>query len=141
MPDGAELFKCFGCGASGNIITLMAAMEGEKKGLLVKRLASQAGVILSGKMDIRVEPLPDEVDTIFCEEQDVTKDIAMYAVEFMQLNPTPDAINKISRVYEMLDKMTRLGDAAGIETYYFMLVKTIKEYRKKPKKPVDNRTQ
>lgn len=141
MPDGAELFKCFGCGASGNIITLMAAIEGQNKGQIIKRISAQAGIVLNGKMDIKLEPLSDEIDTIFCEEQDITKDIAQYAVEFMRLNPTPDALNKISRVYEMLDKMTRLGDTAGIEKYYFMLVKIIQEYRKKPKKPVDKRTQ
>jgi len=137
MPDGCELFKCFGCGASGNIITLMAAMEGQNKGQIVKKMSATLGIILNAKLDIKVEPLPDEVDTIFCEEQDITKDIAQYAVEFLQHSPTQDAMNKVSRMYEMLDKMTRLGDAAGIEKYYRMLVKTIQDYRKKPKKPVD----
>jgi len=37
MPDGAEVFKCFGCGESGNIITLLAAIDGESKGKIVKK--------------------------------------------------------------------------------------------------------
>jgi DNA primase len=37
MPDGAEVFKCFGCGESGNIITLIAALENESKSKVVKK--------------------------------------------------------------------------------------------------------
>ena len=138
MPDGAEIFKCFGCGKSGNILTLMAAMEGKTKGQIVKKAAAQFGIILTGKADVKIEPLPDEVDTIFCEEQDLAGDLARFAVRFMQKNPTQDVINKVSRMYQMIDEMTRLGDAAGIQKYYGMLVNIIEEYCEK--KPVDKRT-
>lgn len=141
MPDGAELFKCFGCGASGNIITLMAAIEGKNKGQIVKRTSAQLGIVLTTQLDIKIDPLPEEIDTVFCEEQDVSGDIARYAVRFMQEHPTTDAINKVSRMYEMLDKMTRIGDDLGIIKYYQMLVKIIEEYRPKKQKPVDSSTQ
>lgn len=37
LPDGTELFKCFGCGAGGNIITLMASIENTLRGAIVKK--------------------------------------------------------------------------------------------------------
>jgi DNA primase len=36
-PDGAEIFKCFGCGKSGNILSLISGIEGESKGKVVKK--------------------------------------------------------------------------------------------------------
>lgn len=95
-----------------------------------------------GKLDpgLRLEPLPDEVLEIFCDEQDIGSDIAQITVAFMQCHPTEDIVNKISRMYEMIDKMTFLGDLEGIKRVEDVLVQTIKEYTSDPPKIVDERT-
>ena len=74
--------------------------------------------------------MPDEVDQIFCNEQDATEQIAQIAVHFMQANPTEDAVNKISRMYEMLDRMIRMGDIEGIVMYQKILLETVSDYGK-----------
>jgi hypothetical protein len=105
-------------------------MEGESKGKIIKKIAAQAGIILA-KLDFsaaRIEPLPEYIDEIFCDEQFAAGSIAGLTVSLMQENPTEDLINKISRMYEMLDKMTRIGDNEGIERYLKLLDRTIDEY-------------
>lgn len=129
VDGGVEIFHCFGCHKSGNIITLIAAIENQKPGVVVKKISAQAGITL-GQFDpnTRLEPLPDEVLEIFCDEQEFTAQIAQIAVKFLQNHPTEDAVNKVSRMYEMLDKMTREGDLNNIRKYQDMLMKTIEEY-------------
>lgn len=147
LADGTELFKCFGCGKGGNIITMMAALEKQTNGQIVKKLSKECGVILTGGGGggggfVKAEPFSEEVDTIFCDEQDVIADLAEYAVEFMRENPTVDAVNKISRMYDMIDQMVRLGDWDEIERYYEELKKTIFQYTpKKEEKPLEKSTQ
>jgi hypothetical protein len=51
------------------------------------------------------------------------------SVRFLQENPTEDTINKITRMYEMLDKMIRIGDSEGIKKCLDMLEETIDEYQ------------
>ena len=98
LPDGTELFKCFGCSRAGNILTLVSAIEKEGKGSILKRISAQAGITLS-KMEVsaHLEPRPDEVEEVFCDEQDAATSIAQISVPFMQENPTEDVINKVSR--------------------------------------------
>ena len=52
----------------------------------------------------------------------------------MQQNPTEDVVNKISRMYEMLDNMTRLGKGEEMDQWKLMFLKTIGDH--KPRKPV-----
>jgi len=132
--DGNHTFSCLtiavhNCGASGNIITLISAIENEKKNVIVKKISAQAGIIL-GRIEAsaRIEPRPDEVEDIFCDEQYAALDIAQIAVRFMQENPTEDAINKISHLYEMIEKFTLLGDDEKIFRYKTMLLDTIEVY-------------
>ena len=131
--DGAEIFHCFGCSKSGNILTLMAAMENQKIGQIIKKISTQAGIII-GKFDpsARFEPLPEEVLEMFCDEQEYSAQIAQIAVEFLKDNPSEDAVNKISRMYEMLDKMSKEGDMEGIRKYMNLLCSTIDEYHSSP---------
>ncbi len=46
----------------------------------------------------------------------------------MKENASEDVINKISRLYEMIDRFTRLGDIEKINQYRDLLLKTIEEY-------------
>lgn len=54
----------------------------------------------------------------------------------MQSNPTEDVVNKVSRMYEMLDRMTRLGQGEEMEEWKSMFLKTIGDYNhQKPAAP------
>mgnify|MGYP000712034899 CR=1 FL=1 len=46
----------------------------------------------------------------------------------MKANASEDVVNKISRMYEMIDRFTRLGDIEKIQQYRDLLIKTIDEY-------------
>lgn len=131
LPDGTELFKCFGCNGGGNIISLIAAMENEGKGYVVKKISLQVGLKLTDKFvaSVRLEPLGQEVDEIFCDEQEKTACIAEMVSHFMQAHPTDDVVNKVSRMYQMLDNMTRLGDMEGIERCHDLLAQIVSEYQ------------
>lgn len=130
MPDGAELFRCFGCGRGGSVLTLIAEMEKTGKGIVIKRLAAQVGMVLS-KFDpgIMTEPLAEDIDHVFCEEQNILTNIARSAIKFMRSNPTEDAVNKISRMYEMLDKMTKMGELDKMGDWRSIFVQTIGGYK------------
>jgi hypothetical protein len=143
--DGAEIFKCFGCGESGNIISLMARLEDKKNGEIVKRLSSETGVEL-GEYDpsMRVEPTPDEIMASFCAEDDTSLIVSMLLRNFIQTHKgSEDAINKACRIYQMMDdfrdygegvhtsqKYSHLGveDLYGVETY---AIKFVNSYRDK----------
>jgi hypothetical protein len=46
----------------------------------------------------------------------------------MKENASEDVVNKISRLYEMIDRFTTLGDMEKIQQYRDLLLKTIEEY-------------
>ena len=129
LSSGVEVYNCFGCDSKGGLISLISAIEHEKKQDVINRLAAEYGVTL-GKFDpaVRIEPTPFEIDETFCEEQDASRQIAQYGVQFMRTNITDDAINKISRLYEIIDKKTREGDLAEIARYKMLLEQSIEEY-------------
>ena len=132
-PDGTEMFTCFGrCGTSGNIITLMRLMENEKNGGRgVKMLADKSGMSLKNfKFETRIaEPLPNEIMEFFCEDDKLTIEIAEWAIAFMKVNNTADAVNKVSRLYERIDRMTDIGDEKGLQEVYADLRRTVSEYK------------
>lgn len=132
MPDGAEVFKCFGCDKSGNIITIMHLLgKGEKKGDIVRRLAASAGVKLGKFNDgVRTEPHPHDIMALFCDEDDVSATISHIALLFMHTHKSTDAINKVSRLYEMLDELSDRGDLRGIAEVREKLYAVIREYNK-----------
>jgi DNA primase len=130
MPDGVEMFKCFGCGKAGNILTLMHLMTGEKPRTIRERLAAMTGVSLLHFNDFaKTEPLNAEILEIFCEEDEISVQISQIALAFMQANCTRDAINKVSRLYEAVDKMADLGDAKALKACYNKLGETIRRYQ------------
>lgn len=131
LPDGVQIFKCFGCGMAGNVITIMSLMEKVQKGIVIKRLSASTGIALA-KFDItaiKMEPLPIEAAMAFCDEDEIMQNVARIAVQFLSANQTQDAVNKVSRLYEMLDMKAELGEAEEMRKYFEMLVETIREYR------------
>lgn len=49
----ADSFKCFGCGASGDVITFTALIESVSKGRAIRLLADRHGIDLTGKRQTR----------------------------------------------------------------------------------------
>ena len=132
MPDGAEVFHCFGCGVSGNIITLMHLMNNnEKKGIIIKRLADRVGLKL-GKFNeaTKTEPLPHEIMQFFCDEDEEVEEVSRLAFQFMTAHKRVDAINKVSRLYEMVDKMSDRGERDQLGVLRDKLWKIITDYAK-----------
>lgn len=142
-PDGSQMFKCFGCGVAGNIITIMAAMENSKKGVIIKSLAGKVGVSLSAfdEKAAKIEPLLNETDELFCDEHELVQDIAQFAVKFMQENCCQDVVNKVSRLYEMVDELAELGDTHGVKRVYVQLKKLMKFYGAKETKACPESTE
>jgi DNA primase len=129
MPDGADMLKCFGCGKAGNIITLMSIMDKKTKGQTVKDLSSQLGITL-GKFDFtaQLDPMPDEVDETFCDEQQIMYEVGKIVVPFLQTHQTPDVINKITRLYKQLEQMVFVANIEGACRYRDLIFKAIEEY-------------
>jgi CHC2 zinc finger len=129
LPDGTELFKCWGCDKGGNIITLVAAMEGISNGTVIKDLANKFKVKL-GKfsLDEKVEPLNDEILNYFCQEDEMLLEMADWIVPFLSKNPSQDIINKVSRVYEKIDMCRDTGDYQGITTLIQDVLKITSDY-------------
>jgi hypothetical protein len=118
--DGGEVFKCFGCGVSGNIISLIAKIEGKKNGEVVRQLAEQTGVTL-GEYDpsMRTEPYPDEILASFCAEDAESLVVSMLLRDFIQVNNgSEDAVNKACRIYQMWDDFSDYGDGEYTQQKY-----------------------
>lgn len=141
MPDGAEVFTCFGCGTKGNIITAVHLIEGMKKKDVVQRLAASIGITL-GAFDPNMEfDVLDSkaVDGSFTKEDEYARRISTIGCEFLKNNDSQDAVDKISRIYEMVDDLTRSGDGEsakrkwgvrGLRDVYNMLEGMITGYVK-----------
>jgi DNA primase len=115
--DGAEMFKCFGCGTAGNIITLIHLVEKKAKKDIVKALAKSTGVTL-GKFDpaTRLEPSNDEVVSCFCDVDQMVSLISVACLQFIHANGgSEDAVNKISRVYQILDDFSKYGQGEHVK--------------------------
>jgi hypothetical protein len=108
--DGVELFKCFGCGNGGSIITLIHLMENMKKGDVVDRLAAKAGVSLKGLIGAKIEPLQDEIMEVFCEEDGASEAASNFVVRMMERKVTPDAVSRIAKLYMKMDEACDLGE-------------------------------
>lgn len=116
QPDGTELFKCFGCGRGGNIITLIRSMEGGKNGKIINRLAKAIGITLSPfapGTEVHIDPTNDDIMRSFCDEDAMYQEIASYALEIMTLHKgSSDIVNKVSKAYKKMDEMIEKGDKA-----------------------------
>lgn len=129
MPDDAEVFHCFGCNKSGNIITLKSEMEHLKRGTVVRDLANRLKLSLGHFDDAeKIEPLKFEILEFFCQEDNLMADLADVTLQFMKTYGTEDVINKISRVYEKMDKLSALGDSEGMMHILKNIRAIIKDY-------------
>lgn len=52
-PQRPDYYKCFGCGASGDVISFVAAIEGLSRGKAIRALADRAGIDLAGRKESR----------------------------------------------------------------------------------------
>lgn len=133
LPDGTELFKCWGCGNGGNIITLIRLMEGGKNGKIIHRLAKALGMSLSpfsSGVDVRIDPTNDEVLRSFCGEDMAYHQMAEYALEVMTLHKgSHDIVDKVSRVYEKFDDLVERGDQEAISKTMTVLKNIAMEHR------------
>jgi DNA primase len=116
MSDGAEVYKCFGCSASGNSITLIHVLEKISKGSVVRRLSNAHGVRVGDYSRIeKYDPLKDDIMSAFCGEDYQAMDIAAAAIAFMDSQGgSEDSVNKVSRVYKEMDRMIEEGDKRGM---------------------------
>ena len=131
MPDGREVFKCFGCGASGGIIALIRMMENHKSnGVVIRKLAKILHLNLDYIADTSsIEPSPELVLNRFCEEDGFSFHIANTAKEYIKANWTSeDAVNKIAMVYRQIDQMIEEGREKEIVALFEKLIHAIETY-------------
>jgi len=118
MPDGAELYKCYGaCGRVGNIITIMHEMERIPKREVVRRLSGQHGVKLGeyAPADEGEDLMESRVLDFFCREDNQSMVVGEVILQFIEHHRgNEDAVNKASKIYQQLDRLVEAGDMAGI---------------------------
>jgi hypothetical protein len=132
MPDGAEVYKCFGCSRGGGIITLIHEIEGIQKGAVVRRLSTAHGVKVGDfkKID-RFDPLGDDILSKFCEEDQQVVLISEMAINFMEINNgSEDAINQVVKVYKRMDDLVDKGDWRGVRDLRVKFKNIINQYRR-----------
>lgn len=136
--NGIEIFKCFGCGKSGNIISIIRYLENEKNGHIINRLARSLGMTLSPyapTKGMQIEPHPDEILKTFCDEDAVLQVMYEYALALMESRRNSpqelkDLIFKVSRIYKMMDELLATGDIEAIGTMFKKLKRLTMEYNK-----------
>lgn len=117
FKDGGQYFKCFGCEESGGIVSLVRLMENRASNGEVVRILSERTGVEMGKFDpyVKIEPAPDEVLQLFCEEEYAGRELVTYARQYLKHNGGSfDAVNKVSRLYAKLDSCLEKGDSEGI---------------------------
>lgn len=113
------MFKCFGCGRSGNLITLMKALEKRGSGQILRQLSKQTGVALGGYDEnaVQIEPQASDVLASFCDEDASMMRFTAYAQQFMRAHNCDEAVVElVSDVYKYLDQKIEEGDKAAIDT-------------------------
>lgn len=130
-PDGVELFKCFGCGAGGGIVSIIREMEHHKSnGSVIRKLARTLNINLEYIADTTsIEPSSDFIVSQFCEEDELTIYIADTIKEFIKANwNNEDAINKISMIYKQVDEMIEEGRENELIQLFSKLTNAIETY-------------
>lgn len=129
-PTG-ELYKCFGCGAGGGIVSLVRIMENHKSnGAVIRKLAKIMNVNLDYIADTTsLEPTAESVMCQFCEEDYLAIIIANSAKEFIKANwKDEDAVNKILMVYQQMDKLIQEGKESDLIKILEKLTHAIESY-------------
>lgn len=131
MPDGGEVFRCWGCGRKGGIVSLIRIIEGGTNGGIIRRLAEKQGVKL-GRLrrddgaEIRVEPVQSDVDALFSEEDYLVGEASSYVQAFISTVRTEDAVNKATMFYRRLDEAR--GDDDRMHELFEDLKRAIQQY-------------
>jgi len=129
--ENGQLFKCFGCGAGGGIVSLIRIMEGHKSnGFVVRKLARVMGIKLDGGIEISAfEPSAEAVMTQFCMEDELSIYVANLAKQFIKTHGySEDAVNKVALIYEQIDKMIEEGKNDQLITMLRTLKNAIEDY-------------
>jgi hypothetical protein len=148
MPSGVEVFKCWGCGSGGSLITLIHLIENVKKGEVINRLSAKTGIKISQLVGLRTEPLPKDIMEVFCDEDDVADEVANHVVGMLAERPLPDAVERVSRLYLRMDELCDLGDKEGMAEIRNRIADITSAYceggkndgKKKGKQEVEGRT-
>lgn len=133
FPNGVEYYKCFGCSASGSIISIISALEDKTRKQVARELFVRHGINPRSAPAVPVEPLPHEIEANFCEEDLLVSDITTFAKAYMRARGgCEDAVNKVSRMYKSLDDMSSKGDMRGMaEVMRGIKALLVREGRKK----------
>jgi hypothetical protein len=63
----ATFWKCFGCGAGGDVITFLSTIENISKGEAIRILSERTGIPLDGKPTTRLERIYNQEEQAFAE--------------------------------------------------------------------------
>lgn len=133
MPDGREMFRCWGCDASGDVVDLIEQLEGKRKGDVIRELAQAVGMTL-GKFNPgadRGKPNNDELLSLLCEEEEVCAMISEWGMGLMETNGgTPDIVDKVSLAYQMADDFVERGDYGKLDGILRQLKTYAKTYKR-----------
>ena len=116
FSDGGQYYKCFGCGASGNILTLRSKLESMTKGAIIRDMASSRGVKLD-KYEAAMfsEPENEDVMIAFCQEDNLVSDISTYARLYLRANGNGRAaVDQVCRLYQRMDEKLEVNDMEGM---------------------------
>lgn len=118
FDDGTEFFKCFGCGASGSAIKLIALLDNISNGEVVKRLAKASNIKLKNMEGIvKVDPLADDILQVLCSYayEGLFKDICLHLERFIwKHRGDTDMVNKGMRVYMKAKQLSNIGDEEAL---------------------------
>lgn len=129
-PGGGQWFKCFGCDEGGDVITLVAKMEGKTNGEAMGMLARKLG-IREGEVDETpyMPPSHHTVLSAFCVQEELAVDISSYLMTFMKAEGgSKDAVNKASYVYRKLDECIVTSDTDGMKRLLAEVKAATKDY-------------
>jgi len=136
FEDGAQWFRCYGCGRKGNSISFLAQMQGRDNASVLRDLCRAHGIGLGDFDPSRYKPrLPKEATARFSDERVLEDRIIAYARRYIEMmNGSEDSINKVGRLYQNMDRLTREGDVDGLTKLLESLIAYMADL-KRPRKP------
>ena len=137
QTSGTHTYSCLSigvhnCDVGGDVITLVAKMEGRSNGEAIGSLARKLGIEDggSGFEDTTYSPPSHEtVLSSLCEQEELAIDIASYLMVFMKSERgSKDSVNKASYVYRKLDEYIFTGNTDGMKGLLKDVKDSIREY-------------
>jgi DNA primase len=116
--DGTEVFKCYGCSAYGDVISLVMKVEGVGFVEAMRRLSFKVGIKLSdgkGAPAIHVEMPEKDVLINLSPEDDYGASLSKMLWAYLEtLDFSENAIDKVSKAYAAYDRLIAENDSDGI---------------------------